>query len=193
VIELIYGPAYVSQAGIFAALALATIFTAQAAILTTSLQAIGRPRQVLLVTLTSTVIGLLMVATTARFVGTLGGVLGRTILGASTVILARRSLSSSARTHTENALPTAVVLAVGVGIPLAIVDDLLFGHLSPFRRLPILIGVFVLAFLVISRTFRIFKASDFGILKDALPRRFHSQLRAIEHLVVGRGKARGHG
>jgi O-antigen/teichoic acid export membrane protein len=191
VIELIYGPAYLGQAGIFALLTLTTIFTAQAAILTTSLQAIGRPRQVLLVTLLSTVGGMLVVATTARFVGTIGGVLGRTVLGASTVILARRSLASSAKTHTESALATAVLLAVGVGIPLAIVDDLLVGHLSPIQRLPILVGVFVLAFLVISRTFRIFRASDFGILRDALPRRFHRQLRTIERVIVGQKKDRG--
>src|SRR5438132_1687516 len=87
----------------------------------------------------------------------------------------------------------AVLLAVGVGVPLAIVDNLLIGHLSPFRRLPILIAVFVLAFLAISRAFSIFRASDFAILKDALPHRFHPQLRAIEHLIVGRQQERGHG
>src|SRR6266705_3149073 len=180
-IELVYGPTYVSQAGIFAILALATIFTAQGAILTTSLQAIGRARQVL------------TVASTVGVLGTLGGALGRMVLAAGTVILARWSLGSSVKTHTENALPIAVLLAVGVGVPLAIVDDLLIGHLSPFRRLPILIVVFVLAFLAISRAFRIFGASDFAILKDALPHRLHPQLRAIEHLIVGRQKERGHG
>jgi len=192
-IELVYGPTYVNQAGVFAILALAAIFTAQGAILTTSLQAVGRARQVLVVTLVSTVVGLLVVITTARFVGTLGGALGRIILSIGTVILARRSMGSSVKTHTENALPIAILLAVGVGGPLAIVDDLLIGHLSPFRRLPILVGVFVLAFLAISRTFRIFRASDFGILKDALPHRFHPQLRAIEHLIVGRKKSGDHG
>jgi O-antigen/teichoic acid export membrane protein len=192
-IELVYGPTYVSQAGIFAILALATIFTAQGAILTTSLQAVGRARQVLIVTLVSTVVGLLVVITTARFVGTLGGALGRIILSIGTVILARRSMGSSVRTHTENALPIAMLLAVGVGGPLAIVDYLLIGHLSPFRRLPILLAVFALAFLAISRAFRIFRASDFGILKDALPHRFHPQLRAIEHLIVGRRKDRSRG
>jgi hypothetical protein len=97
-------------------------------------------------------------------------------------------MGSSVKTHTENALPIAILLAVGVGGPLAIVDYLLIGHLSPFRRLPILLAVFALAFLAISRAFRIFRASDFGILKDALPHRFHPQLRAIEHLIVGRRK-----
>jgi O-antigen/teichoic acid export membrane protein len=192
-IELVYGPTYVSQAGIFAILALATIFTAQGAILTISLQAIGRARQVLIVTLASTVIGLLTVACTVGVLGTLGGAIGRMVLAAGTVILARWSLGSSVKTHTENALPIAVLLAVGVGVPLAIVDDLLIGHLSPFRRLPILVVVFVLSFLAISRTLRIFRSSDFAILKDALPHRFHPQLRAIEHLIVGRQKERGHG
>jgi O-antigen/teichoic acid export membrane protein len=191
-IELVFGPTYVGQSGIFAILALATIFTAQGAILTTSLQAVGRARQVLVVTLVSTVVGLLIVITTARFVGTLGGALGRIILSVGTVILARRSMGSSIKTHTENALPIAILLAVGVGVPLAIVDDLLIGYLSPFRRLPILLGVFALAFLAISRAFKIFRASDFGILKDALPHRFHPQLRAIEHLIVGRKKDGDH-
>jgi O-antigen/teichoic acid export membrane protein len=192
-LELVYGPAYVSQAGIFAILALATIFTAQGAILTISLQAIGRARQALIVTLVSTVVGLITVASTVGVLGTLGGALGRMVLAAGTVILARRSLGFSVKTHTENALPIAVLLGVGVGVPLAIVDDLLIGHLSPFRRLPILVGVFALAFLAISRTFKIFRASDFAILKDALPHRVHPQLRAIEHLIVGRRKDTGHG
>jgi O-antigen/teichoic acid export membrane protein len=192
-LELVYGPAYVSQAGIFAILALATIFTAQGAILTISLQAIGRARQALIVTLVSTVVGLITVASTVGVLGTLGGALGRMVLAAGTVILARRSLGFSVKTHTENALPIAVLLGVGVGVPLAIVDDLLIGHLSPFRRLPILVGVFALAFLAISRTFKIFRASDFAILKDALPHRVHSQLRAIEHLIVGRRKDTSHG
>jgi O-antigen/teichoic acid export membrane protein len=192
-IELVYGPTYTSQAGIFAILALATIFTAQGAILTTSLQAVGRARQVLIVTLLSTVVGLLVVITTARFVGTLGGALGRTILSIGTVIMARRSMGPSVKTHSENALPIALLLAIGVGIPLAISDYLLIGHLSPFRRLPILLGVFALAFLAISRTFKIFRASDFAILKDAMPHRFHPQLRAIEHLIVGRKKEKSHG
>ncbi len=198
IIELIYGPDYVSQSSIFAILALASIFTAQGAILTTSLQAVGRARQVLLVTLASTAVGLLTVVVTARLLGPLGGGLGRIILGVGTVILARRSMASSAKTHVGNALPTAIMLAVGVGIPLAIADYLLIafnipliGHPSPLVRLPILVLVFAIAFLSMTRTFRVFRASDFAILKDALPHRFHPQLRAIEHLIVGRRKDTG--
>jgi hypothetical protein len=102
-------------------------------------------------------------------------------------------MGPSVKTHSEKALPIALLLAIGVGVPLAIADYLLIGHLSPFRRLPILVVVFVLSFLAISRTFKIFRASDFAILKDALPHRFHPQLRAIEHLIVGRRKDRDRG
>src|SRR2546427_5061076 len=200
VIGLVFKPPYVAQADIFAILALATIFTAQGAILTTSLQAVGRARQVLVVTLASTVIGLVTVASTVSVLGTLGAAAGRIILGAGTVLLARRSMESSAKTHLGNALPTAIMLAGGVGAPLAIADYLLIlvnipriGHLSPLLRLPILVLVFAAAFLSMSRAFRIFRASDFAILKDALPHRFHPQLRAIEHLIVGRKKENGHG
>src|SRR2546422_5339519 len=200
VIGLVYKPPYVAQAYIFAILALATIFTAQGAILTTSLQAVGRARQVLIVTLASTVIGLIAVATTASLLGTLGAALGRIILGTGTVFLARRSMESSAKTHVGNSLPTAIMLAVGVGTPLAIADYLLImidmplvGHPGPLLRFPILILVFAAAFLSMSRAFRIFRASDFAILKDALPHRFHPQLRAIEHLIVGRKRENGHG
>jgi O-antigen/teichoic acid export membrane protein len=200
VIELVYPLSYVSQANIFAILSLASIFTAQGAILTTSLQAVGRARQVLIVTLASTMIGLIAVAFTAELLGTLGAALGRIILGGGTVFLARRSMETSAKTHVENSLPTAVMLAIGVGIPLATADYLLIvinfpivGHLRPILRLPILILVFALAYLSMSRTFKIFKASDFAILKDALPHRFHPQLRAIEHLIVGRKRDRRRG
>src|SRR5438477_8328603 len=200
VIGLVFKRPYLAQADTLAILALATIFTAQAAILTTSLQAVGRARQVLIVTLTSTVIGLVTVALTVSLLGTLGAAAGRIILGAGTVLLARRSMESSAKTHLGNALPTAIMLAVGVGAPLAIADYLLIlvnipriGHLSPLLRLPILVMVFAAAFLSMSRAFRIFRASDFAILKDALPHRFHPQLRAIEHLIVGRKKEDGQG
>src|SRR5207248_9122673 len=132
VIGLVYKPTYVAQADIFAILALATILTAQGAILTTSLQAVGRARQVLIVTLASTVIGLIAVASTARLLGTLGAAVGRIILGAGIVILARRSMESSAKTHVGNSLPTAIMLAGGVGIPLAIADYLLIVLNIPF-------------------------------------------------------------
>jgi hypothetical protein len=44
-----------------------------------------------------------------------------------------------------------------------------------------------------SRTFKVFRASDFAILKDALPHRFHPQLRMIEHAIVGKKHQKAQG
>lgn len=185
-IGLVYTAPYVTQSLVFAILSLGSILTAQAAILTISLQAIGRARRALAVTMSSTIAGLIVVGITATFLGPLGGAIGRLVTGAGTVIFARRSLESEAKTHTGAALPKALLLAAGTGFPLLVADYLMIGHLGTSLRLPILIVIFVAAFLAIGRRFHIFRAADFALLKDSLPHRFHPQLRAIEHLMIGR-------
>jgi O-antigen/teichoic acid export membrane protein len=185
-IGLIYTAPYVTQSLVFAVLSLGSILTAQAAILTISLQAIGRAKRALTVTMSSTIAGLIVVVITATVLGPLGGAIGRLVTGSGTVILARRSLEREAKTHTGAALPKALLLAAGTSLPLLIIDDIMIGHLGTTLRLPILTVIFAVAFLVISRRFRIFRAADFALLKDSLPHRFHPQLRAIEHLMTGR-------
>jgi O-antigen/teichoic acid export membrane protein len=189
-IEIVYGASYASQAGVFALLALTSIFTAQGAILITSLQAMGEAKEYLAITLISTTAGLVAVATTAQFLGTFAGALGGLILGVCTVVLARYRTELSAKTHTGNSLLTALLLASGVAIPLAIVDYLLIDLLSPLRRMPFLLAVFVVAFLAMSRAFRIFKSSDFTTLKDALPRRLRAPMSAVERLIVRKDDGR---
>ncbi len=169
-IGLIYTAPYVTQSLVFAVLSLGSILTAQAAILTISLQ----------------IAGLIVVVITATVLGPLGGAIGRLVTGSGTVILARRSLEREAKTHTGAALPKALLLAAGTSLPLLIIDDIMIGHLGTTLRLPILIAIFAVAFLAISRRFRIFRAADFALLKDSLPHRFHPQLRSIEHLMTGR-------
>jgi len=189
-IALVYPSTYVSQGLVFAILSLGSILTAQAAILTISLQAIGRARRVLAVTLSSTLAGLLVVATSASLLGPLGGAIGRLVIGSGTVYLARRSLESQAKTHMGAALPQSLLLALGTGIPLAIIDNFLIGYLGAWLRFLILLVVFLIVYFGISRRFRVFKAADFAILKDTLPHRFHPQLRIIEHLMTGRPVSR---
>ena len=184
-IGLVYTAPYLSQSLVFAVLSLGSILTAQAAILTISLQAIGRARRALAVTMSSTVAGLIVVGITATILGPLGGAIGRLVTSSGTVVLARRSLESEAKTHTGEALPKALILAVGTSVPLLIVDDIMIGHLGTTLRLPILIAMFAVAFLAIGRRFHVFRAADFTLLKDSLPHRFHPQLRAIEHLMIG--------
>jgi hypothetical protein len=136
--------------------------------------------------MSSTIAGLIVVVMTATVLGPLGGAIGRLVTGSGTVILARHSLEREAKTHTGAALPKALLLAAGTSLPLLIIDDIMIGHLGTTLRLPILIAIFAVAFLAISRRFRIFRAADFALLKDSLPHRFHPQLRAIEHLMTGR-------
>ena len=183
-IEVVYGPSYASQASVFALLALTSIFIAQGAILTTSLQAMGEAKEYLAITLVSTIAGLVAVAATAQFFGVFAAALGRLILGVCIVVLARYRIESSAKTHTGNSLPAALLLAGSVAIPLAIVDYLLMDFLSPLRRMTVLLVVLVVAFLAVSKAFRIFKSSDFTTLKDALPRRLRAPLSAVERLIV---------
>lgn len=185
-IGLVYTAPYVTQSLVFAILSLGSIFTAQAAILTISLQAIGRAGRALGITMSSTLAGLIVVGITATMLGPIGGAIGRLVTGSGTVILARHSLESEAKTHTGAALPKALLLAAGTGVPLFIADDLMIGHLGTTFRLPILIVIFAVAFLAFSRKFHIFRADDFAILKDTLPHRFRPQLRAIERLMIGR-------
>lgn len=192
-IGLVYTAPYVTQSFVFAILCLGSILTAQAAILTISLQAIGRARRALNITMSSTLAGLIVVGITANALGPIGGAIGRLITGSGTVLLARQSLESEAKTHTGAALPKALLLAAGTGVPLFVADDLMIGHLGTTFRLPILIAIFAIAFLSFSRKFHIFRAEDFAILKDTLPHRFRPQLRAIEHLVIGRSPEKDSG
>lgn len=184
-IGLVYNATYVTQSLVFAVLSLGSILTAQAAILTISLQAIGRAGRALTITMSSTLAGLIVVGLTATTLGPIGGAIGRLVTGSGTLILARHSLESEAKTHTGAGLPKALLLAAGTGVPLLIADDLMIGHLGTSLRLPILIVIFAVAFLAFSRSFHVFRAADFAILKDTLPHRFHPQLRAIEHLMTG--------
>ena len=192
-IGLVYPAPYVTQSLVFAVLSLGSILTAQAAILTISLQAIGRAGRALAVTMSSTMAGLIVVAIGASFLGPLGGAIGRLVTGSGTVLLARHSLESEAKTHTGAALPKALLLAAGTGVPLLIIDDLMIGHLGTTFRLPILIVIFAMTFLAFSRRLHIFRAADFALLKDTLPHRFHPQLRAIEHLMIGQSRQKDQG
>jgi O-antigen/teichoic acid export membrane protein len=206
-LEVAYGPAYTQQTTAFTILTLTSIFTAQAAILTATLQATGKTHSLLQITLAATVIDLATVALTARILGPAAGALGRTLLYITSVALSRGFLRPIIRVHVFRGFRHATILALGVGIPLFLIDQLLISpqnltipfilppvlgwiigptNLAALLRLPILLVVFLVTFLLVSRKTRIFRPQDFAILKDALPRRLHPYLRTLEHLIVGR-------
>jgi O-antigen/teichoic acid export membrane protein len=188
VLDIVYGPRYANQALAFSILSLASVFTAQGALLVTTLQAVGRTRQYLKVTLASTLIYLFIVSLSVIPIGTLAGAIGRAGLAISIVVLARRSLHNTVSAHTNAAIFKAIPLALGVATPVFIVNLYFLTYhplnLRPIFQLLVLFGIFVLAYGAVSRRLRIFHHGDFAILHGALPRRFQPYLRMIQRLVI---------
>ncbi len=185
-----YGDAYAADAIPFAILTIATVFQAQTAILTTTLQAFGKTRVLLLVTMTATIIDLAWVWFLAPIIGTTAGAIGRTLLYGSTVYLSYKALLPEVKTHPFQGFVKAFALALGVAIPLFVTNELFLTYTTvrPLLKLPILLAVFAGAFLALSRELRVFHAGDFAILKDVLPDRYHHFLRRLERLILTRPK-----
>lgn len=185
-LEVAYGPSYATEAVPFAILTITTIFTAQAAILTTTLQAIGKTTHLLFVTSAATILDLTWAWFAAPILGTTAGAIGRALLYGSTVYMSYMVLLPNIKTQPFKGFVKALTLACGVGLPLFIANQLFisFTIIRPLLRLPVLVAIFVGGFLAISRQARVFRAGDFALLKDVLPHRYHLFLRRIERLVL---------
>ncbi len=187
-LTIAYGESYgtISDVVPFAILTVTAIFTAQTAILTSSLQAFGKTVQVLLITGVATGIDLALVWVFAPIYGTTVGAVGRTLLYACTVFLSYRVLKREVRAQPFHGLAKSAALAAGAALPLFLLNEVFLGefYLRPLVRLPILLLVFAGLYLGISRRLGIFHAGDFAILKDVLPHRYHPFLRRIERLLL---------
>jgi O-antigen/teichoic acid export membrane protein len=185
-LEIVYGPSYAAEALTLSTLSLSSIFVAQGVLLVTTLQAVGRTRQYLAVTLTSTLVFIGFVGLSTLKLGTLGGALGRALLALLIVLLARRSLHREISTHVNSAISRALPLAAGVALPLLALDQF-FLHYHPIRplfQLLILIGLFVVAYGGISSQLRVFHHGDFAMLHDVLPRRLRPFLKIVQRLML---------
>jgi hypothetical protein len=83
-------------------------------------------------------------------------------------------------------LSKALLLAILTAAPLAIIDYALASsfHLAPLFRLPALVIVFALSFLLVSRQLSVFTETDFELLENAVPRFLLRSLRLLERLLV---------
>src|SRR3989442_3927134 len=79
-LEAVFGPSLVAGAVPFAILAVTIIFTAQSLLLITALQAIGKTKPILGISLAATIIDLAAVGLGARPLGTTAGAIGRALL-----------------------------------------------------------------------------------------------------------------
>jgi O-antigen/teichoic acid export membrane protein len=187
-LEAVYGPALVAGAVPFAILAITIIFSAQSLLLITTLQAIGKTKPILGISVAATIIDLAAVGLGARPLGTTAGAIGRALLAIGMMTLAWWTLHRVLHVPITRGLSKALLVAILTATPLAIVDYVLATnlHLTPFFRLPALVIVFALSFLIVSRQLSVFTDTDFELLENALPRSMRPLLDLMEHLLVRR-------
>jgi len=172
----------------FAILAITIIFSAQALLLITTLQAIGRTKPILGISLAATIIDLAAVGLGARPLGTTAGAIGRALLAIAMMTLAWWTLRRVLHVPLAHGLSKAILVAILTAAPLAIVDYALATnlHLTPILRLPVLVIVFALCFLIICRELSVFTQADFELLEDAVPRFLVRSLRVLERALFRR-------
>jgi O-antigen/teichoic acid export membrane protein len=185
-LEAVYGPSLVTGALPFSILAITIIFSAQSLLLITTLQAVGKTKPILGISLAATILDLAAVALGARALGTTAGAIGRALLALGTMALSWLALRGVIRIPLRSGLLKALLVAILTAAPLAIIDYVLATNLAvaPLFRLPVLVVVFALSFLIVSQQLAVFTDADFELLENALPQFLLPLLRALEHLLV---------
>jgi O-antigen/teichoic acid export membrane protein len=185
-LEAVYGPSLLAGAVPFAILAITIIFSAQNLLLITTLQAIGKTKPILVISLAATIIDLAAVGLGARPLGTTAGAIGRALLALGTMILSWWTLRRVLHVPLTHGLSKALLVAILTAAPLAIADYALATnlHLTPLLRLPALVTVFALSFLIVSRQLSVFTEADFDLLENALPHALRPSLDMMGGLLI---------
>jgi O-antigen/teichoic acid export membrane protein len=185
-LEAVYGPGLLAGALPFAILAITIIFAAQSLLLITTLQAIGKTKPILGISLAATVIDLATVGFGARTLGTTAGAIGRGLLAIGMMVLAWWTLRRLLRVPLAQGLSKALLVSVFTAVPLAIIDYALATslHFTPLYRLPVLVIVFALSFFVVCRELSVFTEKDFELLEHALPRSLARYFDLLEQFLV---------
>src|SRR6266567_4381947 len=163
-------------------------FSAQSLLLITTLQAIGKTKPILGISLATTILDLATVSLGARPLGTTAGAIGRALLAIGMMTLAWWTLRRVLHVPLTRGLSKALLVAILTATPLAIVDYVLATnlHLNPLFRLPVLVIVFALSFLIVSRQLSVFTGADFELLENALPHLVRLSPDMIERILVRR-------
>jgi O-antigen/teichoic acid export membrane protein len=185
-LEAVYGPSLLAGAIPFAILAITIIFSAQSLLLITTLQAIGKTKPILGISVAATIIDLAAVGLGARPLGTTAGAIGRALLVIGMMTLAWWTLRRVLHVPITQGLSKALLVAIFTAAPLAIVDYALTTnfHVVPLYRLPALVIVFTLSFVIVSRELSVFTEADFELLENAVPRFLVPQLRVLERILL---------
>ena len=190
-LEAVYGPSLVAGAVPFAILAVTIIFSAQSLLLITTLQAIRKTKPILGISLAATIVDLAAVGVGARLLGTIAGAIGRALLAIAMMVLAWWTLRRVLQVPLTHGLSKAILVSVCSAVPLAIIDYALATnlHVAPLVRLPALVIIFFLTFLVVSRQLSVFSKTDFELLENALPQILGRFLDVLERFLVNRTRA----
>jgi heme A synthase len=117
---------------------------------------------------------------------TTAGAIGRALLALGMTTLSWWTFRRVLHVPIGHGLSKALLVAILTAAPLAIANYALATnlHLTPLYRLPALIIVFGLSFLIVSRELSVFTENDFGLLENALPRFVWPYLDVMERLLV---------
>lgn len=189
-LEAVYGPSLATGALPFAILAITIIFSAQSLLLITTLQAIGKTKPILEISLAATILDLAAVGLLARPIGTTAGAIGRALLAVAMMTLAWWTLRRVLHVPVTHGLSKALPVTILTAASLAIIDYVLATnlHLTPILNLPILAIVFVISFLLVCRALSVFTADDFELLENAVPSLLRPTLEIIERFLVRRSE-----
>jgi O-antigen/teichoic acid export membrane protein len=187
-LEAVYGPSLLAGAIPFAILAITIIFSAQSLLLITTLQAIGKTKPILWISLTATIIDLAAVALGARPLGTTAGAMGRALLAIGMMAIAWWTLRRVLHVPLTQGLSKALLVSLFTAAPIEIIDYTLatYLHITPLLRLPTLVIVFVLSFLLVARQLYVFTEADFELLDTAVPRFLVRMIGILERVLVRR-------
>jgi len=187
-LEAVYGPSLLAGAIPFAILAVTIIFSAQSLLRIITLQAIGKTKPILGISLAATIIDLAAVGLGARSLGTTAGAIGRSLLAITMMALAWWTLRRVLHVPLTRGLSKALLVSVCSAVPVAIIDYALAAnlHVTPLVRLPALVIVFALSFLLACRQLSVFAKTDFELLENALPRILGRILHVLERFLVNR-------
>ena len=185
-LEAVYGPSLVSGAIPFAILAATIIFSAQSLLLITTLQAIGKTKSILGISLAATIVDLVAVGLGAATLGTTAGAVGRSLLAATMTLLAWLSLRHVLRAPVTKGLSKAIVVSILSAAPLILFDNLLTvnSHQPPIVRIQVLLGIFAICYLGASRALHVFTENDFDLFENALPGFLRPLLKALERVLI---------
>ena len=128
----------------------------------------------------------------ARPLGTTAGAIGRALLAITMMALAWWTLRRVLHVPLTRGLSKALLVSVCSAVPMAIIDFALATNLDVtlLVRLPALVIIFALSFLLVCRQLSVFSKTDFDLLENALPRILGRFLDVLERFLVDRKTAR---